>query len=317
MNKKLIVTFGCSWTYGVGCKYNEGMSFKDFTAISQDNESADKYSFRKILSNRFDCDNINFSSGGSSNQKQFRLAKNFFISNQFKTAQSKYSKIIVLWGITSTYRNELFCLETNHYRNFLYTEPLDKNWPHTETFVKYSYDHSIAVDELQIEMIYWNMFFKSMDINIIWFDTFNHHDYQLQSPIVKQRKEHYNSIKGINWPVWEKFVINDLTGIDDNIVNEINELQLEYLRTEVRSSKLDNLLFADENPRDLMSQLAILHGLTNIDTLEHKSNWTNDCNRIEYLVDKKIVNPYSKHPTKQGHIEIADIMSPFVERLLQ
>lgn len=37
---------------------------------------------------------------------------------------------------------------------------------------KLSYDHLIRVNELEVEMIFWNQYFKLLKIKNFWFDTF-------------------------------------------------------------------------------------------------------------------------------------------------
>ena len=64
----------------------------------------EEYCFRTILSRRHDYVNINFAKGGSSNRRQFRLAEEYFNTDDYK----KYNNVIVLWGITSTARMELW-----------------------------------------------------------------------------------------------------------------------------------------------------------------------------------------------------------------
>ena len=71
-----LVTFGCSWTYGIGSAYVDGIPQEQYHKIKKD----DTNSFRKILCERHNFSNVNFSVGGSSNQKQFRLATEYFLS---------------------------------------------------------------------------------------------------------------------------------------------------------------------------------------------------------------------------------------------
>ena len=180
--KKLLVTFGCSWTYGVGVGYFEGMNFDDYELMAWKERICNSLSFRGLLSKKLDFENINFSDGGSSNQKQFRLAKEFFFSNKFKQLRTQYDKIIVLWGITSTARNELFFSKRNVFRNFSYHSEPTASWPFPKDFLMWSYDHDAAVYELAQEIKMFNVLFEYHGIQCIWFDTFNHHDYTYKIP---------------------------------------------------------------------------------------------------------------------------------------
>jgi hypothetical protein len=173
MNKKLIITFGCSWTYGVGAGYQPGQTANEYKAIAWDSSICDTKSFRGILSKRFALDNKNFAHGGSSNQAQFNYAKRYFGGIDFVQDHQKYEKIVVLHAITSTARNVFFNLESKSELHFKYNEICKFG-----TFmVKNSYDHDYEVQQLEYEMNFWNVFYKSVGINNIWVDTFNHHNY--------------------------------------------------------------------------------------------------------------------------------------------
>ena len=250
--KTLLVTFGCSWTFGVGAGYQSNMSDSEYKTIAWDVGLANKLSYRGVLSSEFDFDNISFAAGGSSNQKQFRLAKTFFPTAEFK----QYSNVIVLWAITSTARNELYSLEQNKLVNFKYEQDELKL---TKALVKWSYNHDHEVAQLATEMLFWNDYFKSKNIKNLWLDTFNHHSYP---------------------------------------------------------KSIHNLVGNDTNPRDMLSQLALTNGMTDLDSNYHLSSWSVDSNKIPFLVKQGILNPISNHPTALGHQQIANLLKPHLENLL-
>ena len=254
--KRLLITFGCSWTYGVGASYTQGMSQDEYKETAWDIEKCEQLSFRGLLSKKYGFLNKNFASGGSSNQRQFRLAKEFFSSLEFEQLKSEFNKIIVLWGITSTARNEMWSLELDKLSNFFYHSQQTKL---AKSLLKFCYNHDHEVRQLSTEMRHWNIFFKNLNIDNLWFDTFNHHDYE---PTV------------------------------------------------------ENLIFEDKSPRDLLSTLVMAHGLKNPDNRYHHSLWTVDSNRVEYLVNNGILNPFSHHPTQQGHEQLADMLSSSLESIL-
>lgn len=237
MYKKLI-TFGCSWTYGIGVGYTDGMSEKEYELICTNKELDDRYSFRGLLSSELNLENLNFSEGGSSNQKQFRLAREYFTSKDFDSTNK--NEIIVLWCITSTARNELWSNLTEDYNNFKYDVHPSKL---SMILLKETYDHNQEVKTLTENMILWNRFFESYGIKNIWVDTFNTH---------------------------------------------------KYIRP------IPNLL---ENG-DLMTQMS--DGITS--DSYHMSSWVDDDKRIQYLINKGLINPISLHPTKLGHQKIVEIL---------
>ena len=253
--KRLFVTFGCSWTFGVGVGWHPTQTSKEYNETAWNTDIASTYSFRGLLSNRYGFVNKNFSVGGSSNQHQFRLAKLFFTSSEFKRLQIEFDQIIVLWAITATDRNELYLIDKQYITNFSYSD----GRPESKAILTYFYDHENEVRHLETEMIFWNDYFKSKNILNLWTDTFNHHFYP---------------------------------------------------------QTIDNLINAKENPRDLLSLLALYNGCNTIDTTYHSSMWEIDSVRVKYLTDNSILNPFSMHPTKLGHEQIADILSVHIEKLL-
>ena len=174
MNKTLLITFGCSWTQGVGVGYTVGMNRDQYKKIAWDTRLCDINSYRGILSRQLNIDNLNFAQGGNSNQAQFYAAKKYFASKHFLNYQKNYKKIIVLHAITSTARNFFFDLETHSSCHVKYD--LDDKF--SKFMVKHSYDHNFEVTQLNIEMRFWNVFYRSLGIKNIWVDTFNHHDYE-------------------------------------------------------------------------------------------------------------------------------------------
>jgi hypothetical protein len=71
-NQTVLVTCGCSWTYGVGAGYQNDMSESKYMSIAWDENLCNTLSFRGILSNKYGFHNINFAEGASSNQRLLR-----------------------------------------------------------------------------------------------------------------------------------------------------------------------------------------------------------------------------------------------------
>jgi hypothetical protein len=288
-----LITFGCSWTFGVGVGYEEGMKRPEYEKIAWEKSVCDQLSFRGLLSQKYNLVNVNFSIGGSSNQSQFRLAKIFFSSLEFKKMQKEFDQITVLWGITSTARNELFSIEKSQLVNFFYSRESQL----AKSLIKFSYDHQNEVNLLEIEMNHWDIYFENLNVNNLWFDTFNHHNYQ------EIYKPSYEACAGPDWPTWEKFCCQEFTNVSSQVIDKIYDTL--YL--------LPNFILRNKNPRDLLSQLAINNGSTTIDNQFHSSDWMIDTDRVPYLVDRGILNPHSHHPTKIGHEQIANILDEYIK----
>lgn len=179
MKQNLLITFGCSWTFGIGTGYYDGMTRDDYVQFTNSGATRDpdvcyQNSFRGILCEKYHMHNRNFSQGGSSNQMQFRRAKTYFVSDLFQQDRKQYNKIIVLWGITSTARNEAYFAETKERKSYHYTN----NYDLAKIMATEHYDHAEEVEQLSLEIKFWNMFFRNNSIDHLWFDTFNHHDYE-------------------------------------------------------------------------------------------------------------------------------------------
>lgn len=222
--KNLLVTFGCSWAFGKGVGYEEGMEEKEYYDIKNKPELCNNLSYRGLISKKYNFYNLNFAKEGSSNQKQIRLAKYFFsgkeiIRDDFESPnfllplnkiQKKIDKVIVLWAITSTARYELFSKKLNNLQNAKYSSSNDEL---TAALLRYSYNHDNEVKNLSYEIQFWNDYFKNKNISVLWLDTFNHHDYiinldnfinfnkkprDLLSSITNIESKHYHLSSGKN-----------------------------------------------------------------------------------------------------------------------
>lgn len=314
---KALITFGCSWTFGVGVGYEDPMSLTDYKTINQSVDVNNNLSFRGILSQRHGFKNINFSEAGSSNRRQFRLATEFFNGKKFQDLQNCGTKIVVLWGMTSTARNEVFLSEENKLYNFMYSSIENIGRRHQavdnqvrQFFAKHMYSHEHEMFTLAHEMAHWNTFFKSLGIENYWYDTFNHHDYTINSPALLEFKKNYTDCAGPDWPSWQNFVDKKFDGIDSRIIDEILNTNFEF----VNNLSITNFVIDHPTDRDLMSQLVMRNGSNQFDRNYHLSHWEVDGDRVKYLIDRKLLNPYSFHPTKLGHEQIANMFDHLFEK---
>lgn len=261
---KLLITFGCSWTKGIGAGYGEEYCCKnkpEFKEKCFNDLLNEHHSFRFLLCKKYNLKNINFSVGASSNQTQFRLAENFFISDEFHDLNLKYkNNIYVMWGITSTLRGEFYSNELGRFRNIFYTG----NNKYGDSADKLSlligsnfYNLDAEVSLLNNRIHHWNEYFHYLNIKNIWFDTFNHHRYPIS---------------------------------------------------------INNLLFKNNIPRDLLSKL--VNNKIYYNELYHTSSWKVDGIPIQQGIDLGLLNPYSMHPTSKGHKILSEILSPEIEKLI-
>lgn len=170
-----LITFGCSWTFGIGANYEKGMSREQYEDLKRwkDTEVVSPFAFRTLLSERLNMENVNFSTGGSSNQRQERRALEFFRQDNIE----EWKDSVVLWGITSTARDEQYMNHIGDYVNFQFNNDT-QNFPFQATdYAEWFYNNKNQVRRLSFMMSHWNMFFESYGIKNLWFNTFNTYVY--------------------------------------------------------------------------------------------------------------------------------------------
>ena len=113
---KQLLTFGCSWTFGVGACWQPGMTEDELRKCAWTEES-EHLSFRSIISNELNLMNLNFSKGKTSNDRSFRIAQELIAD---KAILADLKDTVVLWGITSTARTEFWNIEANKYTDIKY-----------------------------------------------------------------------------------------------------------------------------------------------------------------------------------------------------
>ena len=178
---RALITFGCSWTKGKASFYpSEGMlEDQFFKSLQSENvdELNSKYAFRTLLSERHGFKNINFAKGGASNSAQLRCAEEYFNTDDYK----KYDEVIVLWGITATSRGEFWDNKNKRYTCTAYS--VRHNKPKIGDVMRERYyNHEVEVKRLSTQIQHWDNYFKLLGVKNYWFDTFNHHDYDYNSP---------------------------------------------------------------------------------------------------------------------------------------
>jgi len=186
MKNTILLTFGCSWTYGEGSGYVPGMTIEEYEEIQNDPTICWENGWRKKVVDHFNFDHINFGDYGSSNDRQFRLAKKFFTSKKFKDLYETNKKIIILWGTTSLNRYDFWIrMERSYEKIFLGDVESDvKKYNNDKdrlglALKKFSYDEITRLRELEIDMLFWNQYFKCLNIKNYWFDTFNPFNYKI------------------------------------------------------------------------------------------------------------------------------------------
>jgi hypothetical protein len=196
MPYRTLATFGCSWTRGVGAQYYTGQNENDYKNSAWVESEIYPHSYRGILSKKFGLTNFNVADGGASNDYNFEMASAIFGDDNQKEKFLKSSPI-VLWGITSTARiyrggQNIFLAPNRETSIMLFleenyiTDPSledlkfilnDQPFLYQALYLKLYYDHNKEVIRLANMMQNWNDIFEYYNIPVIWFDTFNTHNY--------------------------------------------------------------------------------------------------------------------------------------------
>lgn len=298
MADTLLVTFGCSWTFGVGLNYRPGITHQEYTAGAWDADTSDRLSWRGLLCDQHGFDHVNFASGGSSNQRQQRLASQYFSSTRFQKHREQYARILVLWGLTSTARNELYLAQDQKLRNFLYADGSEIS----KALVTHAYHHDYEVWCLRLMMQHWDLFFSSQGVENFWFDSFNSHNYQVMPTWLENWPDRlkYQAVAGPDWPAYDDLCLGKV-GDRGDILEEITDI-FDCIDTR---QNLKKLIAAQHPHRDLLSWLAQRQGIELPGTY-HESNWEDSSTTIQQLVNLDLLNPISKHPTRRGHLELKE-----------
>lgn len=287
------------------------MAKTEFWKDAWNQSICDAYSFRGLISRNGGFDNLNFSKGGACNQSRFRLAENFFCSPKFNLYQEKYDSIHVLWGITSLSRGEFYIPARKKMETILYAQDKSAFIKH---FLANHFDLYREMSLVYSKMRFWNDYFKLQNIKNLWFDTFNHHDYLSLAYFENAYPElidEYNKCAGPDWPKWGENFFRDFDQIDEHLKKEIldHERWNFYL---LFLSPLRELFGHDLPSRDLLSQLCLKTGISDMDQNYHESSWEIDSNRVKFLLNQKLLNPFTFHPTRKAHEIIAEMLGPHV-----
>ena len=186
--KTLLITLGCSWTFGEGAGCEPGMSAKEYEKIRYSSDYAWEYGWRRYVVEHFDVDHVNLGESGSSNQKQLHYAKNYFLSSKFAKDYKNHEHVIVLWGITTLRRNFMYFKDSKMYENIFLKEEnvFQTKWntnkdKMTKALYKYCYDDDVALREVQSDILHWNQYFRLYPkIKNFWFDIFGSKHYTVK-----------------------------------------------------------------------------------------------------------------------------------------
>lgn len=177
-----LITFGCSWTYGLGSGYKPGMTQDQYDDVSFNPKICYENSWRKFVCDELNFENINFSLPTSSNDAQFMLAERFFSSDYFKDIKDT-KPIHVLWGITDLARKTIWSNISKSYITLFPNYSLSADETDDilqKLYYKNSFNDDIEREQLQHKIVFWDYFFEQLNVNNFWFDSFSSNNYSIE-----------------------------------------------------------------------------------------------------------------------------------------
>ena len=307
MEDKLLLIFGCSWAYGKYINLKSGEKKPDVTKLpsffQEEAQLANSHAYRSLIAKHFQMSQKVFAEGGSSNQRQFRLASQYFLGpDKSKINNAK------LYAHT-------------------YQQIRDESWPSIEEF-KFSGELD---DRILQEIIAQEPTFKifQKDLRkkyVLWFITstartefFDSQTQQyknefltwanddLTKMIAARSYDHTNEVQVLShlMTLWNSyFQSNNITNIWIDTFNHHNY-----------PIEIKNYIKLDPQASDIMSNMCIRSGYREFKNDEfHISGHAIDDSRSKFLVENGYLNSQTLHPTLKGHQLIADILIPVIEK---
>jgi hypothetical protein len=169
MKPSLLVAVGCSWVAGAYMDTDPNATDFDYNH-KVDLEFRKQHSFAGLLQQQLGLDDIQFiARDGASNDDQLRNLIRFL-----DLYSENYSRIFVLWGLTSIYRweawsNLLGCIEDSALGR-------DTHKPEVLEEIKYYYSHfwnrEYELEKLGNKVLLLNGYLKSLNIEHLFFNSF-------------------------------------------------------------------------------------------------------------------------------------------------
>lgn len=196
MKPSVLVAVGCSWVAGKSIDCDPAVTTHDFEHV-EDPAFVAENSFAGRLQKSLELDQLHFiARNGASNEEQVRKLINFV-----KAHKDEYSKIFVLWGITSIYRWEMYSNTTE-----------------------------------QIEPCIWGRFYKNKDLSeeaTYHFKHFWNKEYELEKlgnqVTTLDAYLTANDIKHLFFNSFQSYNIEDLKFNNDNLFYKVKETNNDML----------------------------------------------------------------------------------------
>jgi hypothetical protein len=178
MKPALLLAAGCSWVAGRAIDTDPNALTFDMDHI-EDPQLVKEYSFAGILQRKLKLDQIEFiARNGASNREQLHKIVEFINLNK-----NNYSKIFVLWGLTSIYRWETYSEATKQVLTCMFGRKFKNNDIDSE--IKYYFSHfwnkEYELKKLQTDVLLLNGYLDNLGIDHVFFNTFQLLDLEIDN----------------------------------------------------------------------------------------------------------------------------------------
>lgn len=302
MQDKVFIFFGCSWTAGKHINLRPGQALSTHNH-NEEVTLAHSQSYRSLLSKTFNADQINFSQGGSSNAKQFRLAAQYFLGPK----RHQVSKATLMADMYRKVRSDSYpTVDEFVAKGSLPEFVLDeiKTINQIEDFETFREDKRskyvfwFITSTARIE--YYNSITQEFDNEFL-----THPSSQLSKLILANYYNHDRELEKLaqQMALWNAYFAQ----------HNIKNIWIDTFNHHLYPMHVENRVDFQTNYSDLMSNMCISSGFDQFkDTNFHASQWVDDDTRSTYLKNQELLNPHTLHPTLEGHKLITDILVPKV-----
>lgn len=300
MSDKVFLFFGCSWTYG---KYINIKPGQDSSTVDskEELEIADRLSYRGLLAQTFGAEQINFSQGGSSNARQFRLCSQYFLGPK----HNKINSAKLLSGLYRTLRGP--------------------SWPTVESFVSQGTLPVDILDQIKIDNQLDDFEIFREDTRpkyVFWFITstarienYNAATQQFENEFLTSPQSQLGKLVLTNYYDHDY----ELEKLSHQMClwnayfkqHNIKNVWIDTFNHHAYPIEIENRLKFDSDFSDLMSNMCLAQGFDQFSNTDfHISNFRADESRSDYLCNNDFLNSQTLHPTVAGHRLISDILTP-------
>jgi hypothetical protein len=174
MKPTLLLAAGCSWVAGRSIDTDPSVLDVDLDHV-EDSKFVREHSFAGILQKKLGLDELQFvAKNGSNNDTQFGDIVSYINLNR-----DRYSKIFVLWGLTSIYRWEMYSNSMNRVRPCVLGR--DSKNVEVKNYFKNHWNEDYELSKLNVKIISLSGYLNSLSIDHLFFNAFQSYKFDIAS----------------------------------------------------------------------------------------------------------------------------------------